>query len=53
MPDPVHAPAAHPGQFTHVPPGHWLSPVHQHETDTALHVPEGDVTSLQFPLEQP
>ena len=35
-----------------MPLPHWESFVHQHGVPEAVHVPAGEVTSLQLPLEQ-
>jgi hypothetical protein len=48
----VQAPAAQPAQGAHLPLPHWESFVHQHGVAEAVHVPAGEVTSLQLPLEQ-
>ena len=50
VPVPVQAPAAQPYQLAHLPPAHWPSAVHQHGSPPAEHVPEGELTLLQFPL---
>jgi hypothetical protein len=48
----VHCPEAHPYQLPHFSPlGHCESLVHQHGTPTDVHLPLGDVTLSQFPVE--
>jgi hypothetical protein len=48
---PVQAPGAHPAQIKHAPLGHCESLVHQQGTPAAVHMPLGDDTSLQLPME--
>ena len=50
-PVPVQAPGMHPAQGAHLLFGQCASAVHQHGTPPAVHVPVGEVTSLQLPEE--
>jgi hypothetical protein len=48
----VHPLDAHPDHVPHcVPDGHCESLVHKHGTPAAVHVPDGDETLLQLPIE--
>jgi hypothetical protein len=51
VPDPVHAPAMQPTHGTQELPGHCVSLVHQQGIPEPVHVPVGEVTSLQLPVE--
>jgi hypothetical protein len=52
VPDPEHDSPAHPAHVEQrVPSGHWVSEVHQQGTPAASHVPLGDETFWQLPLE--
>ena len=51
-PVPLQAPDAQPAHDAHVAPlGHCESPVHQHGMPIAVHIPVGDETLLQLPIE--
>ena len=53
VPLPVQLPDAHPAQLAHrAPLGHCESLVHQHGTPAAVHLPLGEDTLSQLPIEQ-
>jgi len=53
VPLPVQLPDVHPAQLAHwAPLGHCESLVHQHGTPAAVHLPLGEDTLSQLPIEQ-